>query len=232
MGMDEKMLIIRRNDFLAQLSREDYELLNIMHNFIIADKNAYIYFDPQYQSKLYFIKEGHVKIGSVDDEGNEVIKEILQPGDLFGQFTLEPKNMQGEFAQAHRAGAVLCAFTIDNFQRLLQIRPDMAIHYSKKIGQKLKKVEYRLVNLLQKDARTRILYFFWSLLPQNEIGNTNSITIENYLTHDDVARLTGTSRQTVTTFLNQFASEGLLTVDRQQVNIHDVKLLQKEAKVS
>lgn len=229
MGIDERMLIIRRNDFLAQLTREEYELLNIMHNFIIADKNAYIYFDPQYHSKLYFIKEGYVKIGTVDDDGNEIVKEILQPGDLFGQFTLEPKNMQGEFAQAHRSGAILCAFTIDSFHRLLQMRPDMAIHFSKKIGQKLKKVECRLTNLLQKDARTRILYFFWSLIPQN--NSSNSITIENYLTHEDIARLTGTSRQTVTTFLNQFADEGLLTVDRQLVNIHDVKLLQKEAKV-
>lgn len=51
------------------------------------------------------------------------------------------------------------------------------------------------------------------------------------MTHDDIARLTGTSRQTLTTLISQFSSEGLLEIDRQTITIHDVKLLQKEAKI-
>ena len=225
------MLIIRRNDFLDKLTPGNYETLNILHNYIIADKDAYIYFDAQFLNKLYFVKEGYVKIGNVDEEGNELIKEILQPGDVFGQFMLERNNMNGEFAQAHKCETVLCAFTLHDFEQLLALRPDMGIIFSRKIGQKLKRVENRLLNLLQKDARTRLLYFFWTLVQQNEQTEGNSVKLSNYLTHEDIARLTGTSRQTVTTLINQFTDEGLLDVDRKAIVIKDIKQLQKLAKV-
>lgn len=232
MSAEDQMLIIRRNDFLDKLTINDYVTLNILHNYIIADKDAYIYFDAQFLNKLYFVKEGYVKIGNVDDNGEELVKEILQPGDVFGQFMLEKSNLNGEFAQAHKCETILCAFTIMDFERLLEIRPDLSIAFSRKIGQKLKKVENRLLSLLQKDVRTRLLYFFWTMLQNNKDITSNSLTLPNFLTHEDIARLTGTSRQTVTTLINKFTEEGLLEVDRKSITIRDIKLLQKEAKVS
>jgi CRP/FNR family transcriptional regulator len=231
MGIDEQLLIVRRNDFLALLTDDDYESLNVVHNIVMADKSDYIYFDAQDFDKLYFVKEGHVKIGNVDDEGNEIVKEILSPGDIFGQFSLEKNNMQGEFAQAYKDKVALCSFTISDFTKLLTARPDLAVHFSRKIGQKVKKVDYRLINLLQKDARTRLLYFFWSLTQQQDHIEGNSCIMDNYFTHEDIARLTGTSRQTVTTLITQFEAEGLLEVNRKAITITDVKRLQREAKV-
>ena len=139
--------------------------------------------------------------------------------------------MQGEFAQAHKCETVLCAFTLQDFEKLLALRPDMGIIFSRKIGQKLKRVENRLLNLLQKDVRTRLLYFFWTLVQSNERAEGKPVKLVNYLTHEDIARLTGTSRQTVTTLINQFTDEGLLDMDRKAITIHDVKQLQKMAKV-
>lgn len=231
MSIDDTLLIIRKNDFLAKLSDDDYESLNLVHNFIIADKGRYVYFDSQYHNKLYFVKDGFIKIGYIDEEGNDIVKEILQPGDIFGQFTLERNNMQGEYAQAYKCDTSICAFTIDDFQQLLTHRPDLSIQYAKKVGQKLRKVENRLLNLLQKDARSRLLYFFWTLLPQDDTANKMSCSINNFLTHEDIARLTGTSRQTVTTLVNEFAAEGLLEMNRRSIVIHDIRSLQKLAKV-
>lgn len=93
MSAEDQMLIIRRNDFLDKLTGNDYETLNILHNYIIADKEAYIYFDAQFLNKLYFVKEGYVKIGNIDDNGEELVKEILEPGDVFGQFMLERNSL-------------------------------------------------------------------------------------------------------------------------------------------
>jgi CRP/FNR family transcriptional regulator len=230
MAMEDKLLIIRRNDFLAQMTSEDYKTLNIQHNFIVEEKNGYIYFDAHYHNKLYFVKEGFVRIGNVDEDGNQFIRDILQPGDIFGQITLEKSNLQGEFAQAHKCDTILCAFTIEDFEKLLYRRPDLAIIFAKKAGQKVRRIENRLLNLLQKDVRTRLLYFFVSLLPGNADADM-PIILPNYLTHEDIARLTGTSRQTVTTLINKFTDEGLLTVDRQNITINNIRLLQKEAKV-
>lgn len=230
MGMERDLLIVRRNDFLAQLSDADYDLLDVAHNVVRAEKNAYIYFDAQQLHKLYFVKDGFIRIGNVDDEGNELIRDILQPGDVFGQLSLLPGNLGGEFAQAHKGEVVLCSFTTERFESLLQRRPELAIVFAKKVGLRMQRMESRLLNLLQKDVRTRLLYFFWTLFLQNGTPGQQLCRLPNYLTHEDIARLTGTSRQTVTTLISQFAAEGLLEVDRQQIIIHDIRQLQKEAK--
>jgi CRP/FNR family cyclic AMP-dependent transcriptional regulator len=227
----DQMLILKRNDFLAQLQPDDYIALNIAHNFIIAEKNAYLYFDPQYHNKLYFVKEGFVRIGYIDDEGNEFVKDILQPGDVFGQLTFEKTGLQGEFAQAHKKDSVLCAFSVDDFKNLLEKKPQLAVVFSKKVGEKVRRVESRLLNLLKRDVRTRLLYFIWTIIPHTP-GGDEAVEIPNYLTHEDIARLTGTSRQTVTTLFNQLEEEGLIAVDRKKIVIKSRKWLQKEAKVS
>lgn len=227
----ERLLIIRRSDFLAQLTEEDYQQLNVTRNFISAPRQSYIYFDARFHNRLYFVKEGYVKVGNTDEEGNEIIQDILKPGDIFGQFSLEKVNLMGEFAQAYKSDVSLCCFSITDFEQLLQKRPELAVLFSKKVGHKMRHIQNRLLNLLQKDARSRMLYFFVTLLSEQEVEKSGKVCMENYFTHEDIARLTGTSRQTVTTLVNQFAQEGLLFLDRKQIIIPDAQHLVKEAKV-
>ena len=124
--MDDKWLLIRNYDLWANLSDEEYDELNIVHNFIEAHKGDYIYFEAFHHNKLYFVKEGYIRIGYIDDSGREVIREIIQKGELFGQITLEKSSLNGEFAQAYKSEVSLCAFSIEDFQKLLQKKPEAA----------------------------------------------------------------------------------------------------------
>jgi CRP/FNR family cyclic AMP-dependent transcriptional regulator len=233
MAVDEKMLLIRNYDLWCNLSDAEYDELNIEHRFIEVPKGEYIYFEAYNHNKIYFLKEGYIKIGYIDDAGNEKIKEIIQKGELFGQFTLERSNLHGEFAQAYKDKVSLCAFTIDDFEKILKKRPDLALKFSKQVGAKLRHIENRLVNLLNKDVKTRLLHFLWQLVEQ-KLGETRpeGFCIPNYLTHEDIANLIGSSRQTVTTMINELEHEGVLSFDRQQICFLDVKKLQKRISVS
>lgn len=226
MAADDKWLLIRNYDLWAYLTDEEYEELNIVHNFIEAPKGGYIYFEAFHHNKLYFVKEGYIRIGYIDDSGREVIKEIIQKGELFGQITLEKSNLNGEFAQAYKTGVSLCAFSIDDFQNLLQKKPALALKYSKQVGSKLRQIENRLVNLLNKDVKTRLLNFLWLLAQKHAHPNSNTTCIPNFLTQEDIANLIGSSRQTVTTLFNELANDGLLTYNRQEICFPDVKKIQ------
>lgn len=226
MAVDDKWLLIRNYDLWSHLSDEEYEALNVAHNFIEAKKGDYVYFEAFNHNKLYFIKDGNIRVGYIDDNGNEIIKEIIQKGEIFGQVTLEKNSLNGEFAQAYKADVSLCAFTIDDFQRLLVKRPELALKYSKQVGSKLRSTESRLVNLLNKDVRTRLINFFHQLLKQHSSTPvSNGFCINNHFTHEDVAHLIGSSRQTVTTIVNELAEEGLIVFNRQQICFPDVERL-------
>ncbi len=233
--MDDRFILIRNYDLFAHITDEEYEELNLLHNFIEAGKGEYIYFDSHYLNKLYFIKKGCIKIGYVDADGTEVIKEIIERGEIFGQFSLEKNNLAGEFAIAHKTDVSLCAFTTEDFEKLLYKKPQLAIAFSKQVGQKFRKLENRLHNLLNKNVRTRLINFLLHLIDANKNAGDSAgekICIPNYLTHEDIACLIGSSRQTVTTVINELTALHLLSFNRQQICFLNVKELRNSADVA
>jgi CRP/FNR family cyclic AMP-dependent transcriptional regulator len=228
MSSDEKFILLRNYDLWCHLSDDEYEELNVAHHFIEAKKGDYIYFDSHHLNKLYFVKDGYIKIGFIDEQGNEIIKEIISEGEIFGQFSLEKNNLHGEFARAYKGDVSLCAFSIEDFEKLLKNKPELAIKYSKQVGEKLRRAEFRLVNMLNKDVRSRLLAFFYHLAVMNGYnGKDLSYTMNNYLTHDDISKLIGSTRQTVTTTTSVLEEEGLLKISRKKIVLPDMKKLQQ-----
>lgn len=228
MKENDKFLLLRNYDLWCHLSDDEYKNLNVVHHFIEAKKGEYIYFDSHHLNKLYFVKDGHIKIGFIDEEGNEIIKEIISEGEIFGQFALEKNNLNGEFARAYNGHVSLCAFSIEDFEKLLKKKPELAIKYSKQVGEKLRRAEFRLINMLNKDVRSRLLAFFYHLAIMNGYdGMAESYSMNNFLTHEDIAKLIGSTRQTVTTFVNLLKEDGLLKITRKKIQFPDVKKLQQ-----
>lgn len=225
---DEKFLLLRNYDLWCHLNDTEYEELNVQHHFVEAKKGDYVYFDSHHLNKLYFVKNGYIKIGYVDDDGNEIIKDIIREGEIFGQFALERTNLNGEFARAYKGDVSLCAFSIEDFEKLLRKRPELAIKYSKLVGEKLRRVEFRLLNMLNKDVRSRLLAFYYHLAQlEGYDGSGIAFSFRNFLTHDDVAKLIGSARQTVTTVISQLEEEGLVKISRKKITIPDMGKLKQ-----
>jgi CRP/FNR family transcriptional regulator len=228
---DTTLLLIRGFDIFAHITDEEYEELNLVHNFVEAKKGEFIYFPSQNKRKLYFTKQGFIKIGYIDADGNECIKEIIQKGEVFGQLTLEQNNLEDEFAQAYKADVSLCAFNIEDFFSLLQKKPGMALSFSIHLGNKVKKVENRLLNLLNKNVLSRLIHLLLSMVDQVELKQTGKTIVERYLTHEDMAKLIGSTRQTVTTTLTQLCNEEFIAINKTHIEILKPDELKKLADV-
>ncbi|MFZ1454344.1 MAG: hypothetical protein WAT20_16675, partial [Ferruginibacter sp.] len=79
---DSTLLLLRGFDIFQHITEEEYEELALVHNYVEAASGAYIYFPHQNRNKLYFAKDGFIKLGYIDESGNEVIKEIIQKGEV------------------------------------------------------------------------------------------------------------------------------------------------------
>jgi CRP/FNR family transcriptional regulator, cyclic AMP receptor protein len=224
---DATLLLLRGFDVFEHITDEEYEELGLVHNYVEAANGAYIYFPHHNRNKLYFTKTGFIKLGYIDEQGNEVIKEIIQKGEVFGQLTLEKNNDQDEFAQAYKSDVSLCAFTMEDFVRLLQRKPDMAIAFSFHLGNKLRKVENRLLNILNKDVKSRLVQLLIQLAADSNSINGNTAVIDKFLTHDDIAKLIGSSRQTVTTTLNKLEKNKLILIEKKHIHLNDISSLKK-----
>jgi len=188
-------------------------------------KNEYIYFPEDPSSSIFFLKKGRVKIGSYSDNGKEIIKAILNPGEVFGELSLIGQEKRNDFAISLDNGLVVCSLAMKDMEKMIEKNPLIGIKVTKLIGFRLQKIERRFESLVFKDARTRIVDFIVELGREKgkEIGK--EIWVKHNLTHMDIANLTATSRQTVTTILNELKEKNAIHLERNKFLIRDIDTL-------
>ena len=222
-----KYWYLRDHKLFWTLSMSQIKQLCIITGFKKASKGEIIYFSSSDVPRIYLLKRGNIKIISIDENGNETIKEILQKGDLFGELTLENDNQTNEYAKVLTNEVSICSFLLSDFEALILKNPNLALSYTKFVGLKLKRLKRNYSNLVSKDARTRLLTFLQEWAQKEGVFDGNSVTIDNYLTQSDLAQLICTSRQTATQLLNELEVSGLLAYNRKQITITDFNKLQQ-----
>ena len=159
-----KYWYLRDHKLFWTLSMSQIKQLCIITGFKKANKGDIIYFSSSDVPRIYLLKKGNIKIVSVDEEGNETIKEILQKGDLFGELSLENDGDVNEYAKVLTDEVSICSFLLSDFEDLLVRNPSLALSYTKFVGLKMKRFKNNYSNLVSKDARTRLISFIKELL--------------------------------------------------------------------
>ncbi len=191
-------------------------------------KGTNIYIPEDDADKIYFINEGRIKIGVYGTGGKEIIKGIIGKGELFGELALVGQDTRREFAYAMEDTSV-CACTIDEVKSLMLENNTFQSFLMKVIGKRVISVERRLESLVFKDSRSRIVEYLLELANARGQRVGYELLVRKFNTHQEIANLTATSRQTVTTILNELRNKNIITFDRKRLLIRDMELLQKEA---
>jgi CRP/FNR family transcriptional regulator len=195
--------------------------LCIITGFKKANKGDIIYFSSSDVPRIFLLKKGNIKIVSIDEEGNETIKEILQKGDLFGELSLEKDTDVNEYAKALTDEVSICSFLLSDFEDLLVRNPTLALSYTQFVGLKMKRFNNNYSNLVSKDAKTRLTSFLKDWAEREGIQNGTKYTINNYLTQTDIAQIICTSRQTATLLLNELEEKNIIYYSRKEIIIED-----------
>ncbi len=195
------------------------------HSVRYFDKDEFIYFPDQPSVNIYMISDGRVKIGSYLDGGKEIVKAILGHGEIFGELALTGEERRTDFAQAMDHNTKICPMSIEDIKDLMKDNQSLSLKIMKIIGFRLRKMERKIESLVFKDARTRIIDFLRETALEKGQKVGFEMMIKNHLTHKDIASLTGTSRQTVTTVLNELRDENIINFDRRRILIRDMEKL-------
>ena len=220
-----KYWYLRDHKLFWTLSMSQIKQLCIITGFKKANKGDVIYFSSSDLPRIYLLKKGNIKIVSVDEDGNETIKDIIQKGDLFGELELDSDKNSNEYAKALTDEIIICSFLLSDFENLLLEHPSLALSYTKFVGLKMKRIKNNYANLISKDAKTRLLTFLKEWAERDGKTIDNRIVIENYLTQNDIAQIICTSRQTATQLLNELEEKGILYYSRKEIIIEDISLL-------
>ena len=208
------------------LSPEEKATLVNMVEYKKRSKHHNIYMTDDVSDTIYFLAKGVVKIGTHSSDGREVIKAILHPMAMFGELSIVGEQFRPDFARTMSRDVGYFELKVQDFQKLIGSNHQLCNRIMNMLGERLRKTENRLEALIFKDARTRIIEFIKDSANKRglRIGMEETL-VKHTLTQQDIANITGTSRQTVTSVLNDLKKSNLIHFNRRSILIRNLARL-------
>lgn len=170
---------------------------------------------------IYFVKEGKVRVTRLAAGGQEQVLRVWTPGSALGLVVLADKAPYPATAQVVE-DAVLYAIRVDDLFPLLPESTALAANAFKLVGQRLRLARDTAHDLAVHTTHGRLASLILKL--SEERGGT---TFNLGLTHQDIAGMIGTSRETVTRVLADFRRTGCIKVEGENLVITNEKKLRE-----
>jgi len=159
-------------------------------------------------NSIYLLREGRIKITALADDGHEVLREIIGPGEIFGETSLILGIPRSTSAQALET-SLLCEIRRKDFETLLSMYPELSFQLLKSLGVRLKQAEAQLVNVMCNDISSRVREALIDLIVK-ESGAVPDGPIKVKITQQDLANSIGASRQKTWQVLKELEDSSVL----------------------
>lgn len=173
---------------------------------------------------LLFLLSGQLQVIDVTEDGRAIGLRTLGPGDFFGEIALI--NNSTRSASVVATSEVLVAFLpAATAMHLFSHSPSVARQMLQYLAQKIQRdSEFRALLSINNTAKR--IYAYLMLLQKKDAGLT---VVENLPTHQDIANMINTSRETVTRALLALVQQGIAEKEAHRLIIRDPAALQKLA---
>jgi len=185
-------------------------------------KRMVIFMEGDERESVYFIRAGMVKAYKIDEEGREQIVSLLHAGDMFphvGFFDPSPYPATAEVIE----DCELLAIRIKDFEQLLVSYPSIAMKVMQILGQKILQLQARIQELTLQDVHLRTVHTLIRLGQEYGVKQEDgSILLSLPFTHQDLANMIGTSRETVNRTLNGLRRDKILEINKRDIIIRNL----------
>jgi CRP/FNR family transcriptional regulator len=199
---------LRHSGFFCELPRQSLEDLERIKYASAYPQGAVLFVEGQAPRGVYIVCSGRVKLSTTSRDGKTLILRIAHAGEVLGLHATvsgKPYELTAETLQPCQLDFV----RRDDFLRFLQNHGDACLHAAQHLSQNCQSA-YDMIRSLglshsvsEKLAR---LLLEWAVDGEN---TKEGIRIKVALTHEEIAQLIGTSRETVTRVLGEFRDKQL-----------------------
>jgi CRP-like cAMP-binding protein len=184
------------------------------------------FYTPLEQTEVLFIlKAGRVRLYQLSADGKALTTAILESGTIFGEMALMGQGLSGSYAEA-LSECVLCLMSREDVKTLLFGDPRIALRIAEIMGRRLQDAERRLADFAFKRLPERVANAILQFAQPRRGWFGRAAGAEWRCTHNDVAELTGTYRETATKVLNDLQQAGYIELYRGKIVLVDAAGLQ------
>jgi len=216
-----KKTYLREMEIFQDLTLDEIKELENKCHFREVAAGTVFYELQQAGEMMFFIRRGRVRLYHFSPEGKTFTTAILEAGAFFGETTrFGGRKCYGSYAEAVTACAIYAMNRADVETFLLGDRR-IALRIVEVLSKRLIEAEHRLADSVLKNIPSRLVSLLLRFARQND-------STEVYLTHEELAQLLGTRRETVTRILNEMeSSQGSIALHRGRITLLDVERLNR-----
>ncbi len=219
--MLSKLRYLSEMDIFRDLTQEEMHWMESITTMTTCEKGRVFYTPDERGEVLFLLKQGRVQLYRISTEGKKLVIATLGPGSIFGEMAIIGQGMHNTFAEALE-DCTLCVMGRGDLERVLLNKPKVGLRILEALGHRLREAEARLEDIAFKNIPARLASLLLRL--HEEHGSV----IEGY-THQDLAEMIGTYRETTTQILNDFKRNGLLNIGRKRLELLDLEGLRQIA---
>lgn len=227
MNSEKLANFFKEGTLFNNLSTEELNQLSQICRERKFDRGQVVFYEGDLGGSLYVIVTGIVKIVMIAEDGREHILGLLHHGDFFGEVSLIDGEPRSATAVALENVSVVM-ISREDFVRLLRDNPDMSLKIMVTLCQRLRKTDKHVESLAFLSAPGRVAQALLNLAETHCPGQEKDMIIPHKITRQEFASIAGTSRETLTRVLMDFQEEGLITLEKNMIKLHERYPLKKK----
>ena len=224
--MQSKYWFLKRIKLFSDLPDREMQRVEAVTRMESVKRRQFIYLPGDPARTVYLLKVGRVKLSRVNEDGKELTLAILEPGEIFGELEVLEGTQRDTLAEA-LDDVSICVMQRSDFEAMLKKDSNTNIRLTKLIGLRLKKIESRIEDLVFKDVPARLAHLLFELSKEFGVQENGQTRLNVKFSHQELANLIGSTRETVTATLGDFKRRGLIAFDGRRLVILREKELEK-----
>ncbi len=201
--------LLKRVPLFEGLTNDELAGLSQVAMLRVFPKDRVVILAEEQGDSLFVINNGKVKVSIVSEDGREVILTILGEGNFFGEMSLLDGNPRSANVTTMEETELLMVRRAD-FLRFIQNTPQVAIKLLSVLAQRLRKTDRKIEGLALSDVTGRITQTILQLAEEQGRPIPEGVLIKNRPTHQDLANMSGTTRETVSRVLKRLENQGYI----------------------
>lgn len=212
--------VIRKINLFSHLDEED--LQSIAPAFIRREVagGEEIFDQDEPSSEIFLILKGRVRIVRKGEDGREVTLAVLKEGGFFGEisiFTGEPRTAAAIAAET----TTVLFLRRESFIKAILSSPHIALKLLEEMSRRLLETDRTIASLLWDNAYQKILLNLKRLAQTEGTPRADAVVIKRKVTHQEIADMAGTSRETASRILAYLKKAGAVVPSGKNVIIRD-----------
>ena len=209
---------LRNVSLFESLDQQELEALSDLAFTRTFSKDNVIILAEEEGDTLFIIKKGQVKVSIVSEEGREVILSLLGESSVFGELSLLDGKPRSANVVATEETNLLMLRRAD-FVQLIYKTPQIATALLAELATRLRKTDRQIEGLALLDVTSRISETLLQLATEQGTETVDGVVIESRPTHQELANMSGTTRETVSRVLKRLEEQGYISCSGRKIAI-------------